>query len=241
MDDPLAQSFPGCLFPDSYKLIPGLREVYELHLAWLEAQTVAGDHLVDQAAYFWSIEGQPTRHFLTCVGETLKLPEYSSSQLKAFFATNSFRTGYGTHGLFPYRGKFHAQMVRGILNAIGIGPGQTVLDPMMGSGTVPIEASLLGANAVGIDISPFCAFMTKTKMSGLTMSLQRAEGALDKIEATFDYFARRYGVPKPTERQRPAGDDDIHRIMDEGAEYVMSGRQFRDRGKYEHGFGQTRS
>jgi hypothetical protein len=81
--------------------------VYELHLAWLEAQTLHPSRFVEQAAYFWSIDGRPTRHFLTCVGENLKLPDFSSSRLKSFFATNSFRTGYATHGLFPYRGKFH--------------------------------------------------------------------------------------------------------------------------------------
>jgi ubiquinone/menaquinone biosynthesis C-methylase UbiE len=225
----LAQSFPACLFPDGHKLIPGLREVYELHLAWLEAQTVEPDRLVEQAAYFWSVDGRPTRHFLTCVGETLKLPDFSSSRLKSFFATNSFRTGYATHGLFPYRGKFHPQMVRGILNAVGVGPGQTVLDPMMGSGTVPIEASLLGACAIGIDISPFCVFMTETKASGLTMLLARAEGALDKIETTFDFFARRYGVAPRYSRQAASADDELHQVMEEGAEYVVSGRRFRDR------------
>jgi hypothetical protein len=226
---PLDQSFPACLFPEGHKLVPGVREVYELHLAWLEAQTLELGRLVEQAAYFWSIDGRPTRHSLTCVGETLKLPDFSSSRLKSFFATNSFRTGYATHGLFPYRGKFHPQMVRGILNAIGVGPGQTVLDPMMGSGTAPIEASLLGARAIGIDISPFCVFMTETKASGLTMSLTRAQGALEKIETTFDYFARRYGVAQRSGRQSAHPDDDLRRVMEEGAEYVVSGRRFRDR------------
>jgi hypothetical protein len=226
---PLDQSFPACLFPEGHKLVPGVREVYELHLAWLEAQTLELGRLVEQAAYFWSIDGRPTRHFLTCVGETLKLPDFSSSRLKFFFATHSFRTGYATHGLFPYRGKFHPQMVRGILNAIGVGPGQTVLDPMMGSGTAPIEASLLGARAIGIDISPFCVFMTETKASGLTMSLTRAQGALEKIETTFDYFARRYGVAQRSGRQSAHPDDDLRRVMEEGAEYVVSGRRFRDR------------
>lgn len=228
LNRPLDQSFPACLVPDRHELIPGLREIYELHLAWLEAQTLEGARLVEQAAYFWSVDGRPTRHFLTCVGETLKLPDYSSSRLKSFFVTNSFRTGYATHGLFPYRGKFHPQMVRGILNAIGVGPGRTVLDPMMGSGTVPIEASLLGARALGIDVSPFCVFMTETKASGLTMSLGRVEGALEKIETTFDYFARRYGVAKRSDRQPSAPDEALHRIMEEGAEYVVPGRRFRD-------------
>jgi hypothetical protein len=224
----LDQSFPACFFPDGHQLIPGIREVYELHLAWLEAQALEAASLVEQAAYFWSIDGHPTRHFLTCVGETLKLPDFSSSRLKSFFAINSFRTGYATHGLFPYRGKFHPQMVRGILNAVGVGPGQTVLDPMMGSGTVPIEASLLGARAIGIDISPFCAFMSETKASGLTMSLTRAEGALDKVETTFDYFARRYGVAEGDRRQSARADHELHRVMEDGAEYILSGRRFRD-------------
>lgn len=223
-----AQPFPNCLFPEGYALIPGVREVYELHLAWLEAEVLSSDQLVNQAAYFWSINGQPTRHFLTCVGENVKLPEYSSSRLKSFFATNSFRTGYATHGLFPYRGKFHPQMVRGILNAIGVGPGKTVLDPMMGSGTVPIEACLLGSRSIGIDISPFCALMTETKASGLTMSLRRAEAALANIETTYDYFARRYGVAGHRIGRNGTGNAEVQRVMEEGEKYVVSGHRFRD-------------
>lgn len=223
-----ARPFPNCLFPEGHALIPGIREVYELHLAWLEAETLSGEQLVNQAAYFSSINGQPTRHFLTCAGENVKLPEYSSSLLKSFFATNSFRTGYATHGLFPYRGKFHPQMVRGILNAIGAGPGKTVLDPMMGSGTVPIEACLLGARSIGIDISPFCAFMTATKASGLTMSLRRAEAALANIETTYGYFARRYGVAEYRSGRNGNGNGEVRRVMEEGEAYVVSGRRFRD-------------
>lgn len=228
MIPPLLTSFPQCLFPEGHQLIPGLREVYELHLAWLEAEALEDAQLVNQAAYFWSINGQPTRHFLTCVGETLKLPDYSSSRLKSFFATNSFRTGYATHGLFPYRGKFHPQMVRGILNAIGVVPGDVVLDPMMGSGTVLIETSLLGAQSIGFDISPFCVFMTDTKASALTMSLQRAQGALKNIESTFAYFAQRYGVANRDCGNSLSRNDEICRVMEEGENYVVSGRCFRD-------------
>jgi hypothetical protein len=228
LDDPLTDGFPACLFPATHELIPDLREVYELHLAWLEAKTLNEDVLIEQAAYFWAINGQPTRHFLTCAGETLKLPDFSSGRLRTFFETNSFRTGYATHGLFPYRGKFHPQMVRGILNVIGVRPGEVVLDPMMGSGTVPIEASLLGANAIGIDVSPFCAFMTETKASGLTMSLDRVEGALGKVDTTFGYFASRYGVAVPDGGREPGQDEDLRRVMETGADYVVSGRRFRD-------------
>lgn len=224
----LLNSFPQCLFPETHQLIPGLAEVYELHLAWLETQALSESRLLDQAAYFWSINGEPTRHFLTCIGETLKLPDYSSSRLRSFFTKNSFRTGYATHGLFPYRGKFHPQMVRGILNAIGIGPGDAVLDPMMGSGTTLIEASLLGAQAIGFDLSPFCVFMTETKASGLTMSLTRAQRAFEQIDSTFTYFAQRFGVANRDRENKHIKDNKLESIMDEGVDYVVSGRRFRD-------------
>lgn len=188
-----------------------------------------GAQLTDQAAYFWSIDNRPTRHFLTCIGETLKLPDYSSIRLRSFFTKNSFRTGYATHGLFPYRGKFHPQMVRGILNAIAVGPGKTVLDPMMGSGTTLIEASLLDVRSIGFDISPFCVFMTETKASGLSMSLERAQRALENLETTFAYFAQRFGVVDRGDCKIRPLSNEMHQIMDEGAEYVVTGRRFRHR------------
>ena len=79
---------------------------------------------------------------------------------------------------FPYRGKFHPQMIKGLMNVMGLKPGDTVLDPMMGSGTVLVEACLMGIKSIGIDASPFCRFMTQTKLDVLTMSLARARAAL---------------------------------------------------------------
>ncbi len=97
-----------------------------------------------------------------CTDDSLKLPSHSSPRLKSFFAKNIFRTGYATHGLFPYRGKFHPQMIKALMNVMGLKPGDRVLDPMMGSGTVPVEAVLMGLDAIGIDVSPFCKFMAQT-------------------------------------------------------------------------------
>jgi len=31
-----------------------------------------------------------------------------------------FSTGYSTHGLFAYRGKFHSQLIKGLLNILGV-------------------------------------------------------------------------------------------------------------------------
>ena len=56
-------------------------------------------------------------------------------------------------------------MVRAILNIIGMKPGQTVLDPFVGSGTLPLEAMLLGINSIGIDASPLCVLQSSVKSS----------------------------------------------------------------------------
>jgi hypothetical protein len=183
------------LFTTERRLIPNLSDVYELELAFLENLILDDAGLLQNGAYFASVNGEPTHHFLMCTGNPLKLPEHSSAQLKSFFETNIFRTGYGTHGLFPYRGKFHPQMIKGIINTMGLKPGETVLDPMMGSGTVPVEATLMGLHAIGVDASPFCRFMTQTKIDALTISLTRAKLAISNYEDVFSYFSGRVGKP----------------------------------------------
>lgn len=62
------------------------------------------------------------------------------------FEEADFSTGYATHGLFPYRGKFHLQLKKSILNILKIKPGDMVLDPMCGRGTLNVEASIIGLN-----------------------------------------------------------------------------------------------
>ena len=209
--------FPQSLFPKGYRLVPGIREVYELQLARYEIARLTPEQLLNQAAYFASVNGQPTRHFLTCIGQPLHLPNHASARLQSFFKKHIFRTGYGTHGLFPYRGKFHPQMVRGLINSMGLSPGSTILDPMMGSGTVPVEATLMGVDSIGIDASPFCVFMTNTKVRALTMSLSRTESATENHENVFAYFSRKYGTPTSGQKSRSGMyAPDLHVTEDEG-------------------------
>jgi tRNA G10 N-methylase Trm11 len=60
-------------------------------------------------------------------------------------------------------------MVRGLLNILGVSRGSTVCDPYLGSGTTAVEASLLGANVIGVDISPLCVLLTKVKTHAWTV------------------------------------------------------------------------
>lgn len=209
------------LFPANRQLIPNLNDIYELELAFYENLILSDEEIIRNAGYFARLGGEYTRHFLMCTGEPLKLPDHSSSRLKSFFEKNIFRTGYATHGLFPYRGKFHPQMIKGLMNVMGLKPGDTVLDPMMGSGTVLVEACLMGIKSIGIDASPFCRFMTQTKIDVLTMSLARARAALANYEEVYAYFQKKVGQPKPGSKPPKVNTTkDSLSVMEEIAEYV---------------------
>jgi hypothetical protein len=91
------------LIPSRLELVPQLNEVYELELAFYESQVLSDEEIIRNGAYFAQVEDTLTRHFLMCSGESVRLPQHSSSRLKSFFQTNQFKTGYATHGLFPYQ------------------------------------------------------------------------------------------------------------------------------------------
>src|SRR6056297_118723 len=208
----LSKGMFHCLFPQNVVLTPQLNEVYELALAYYESRILTEEELIQNGAYFSRIGDQFTNHYLMCTGESVRLPHYSSSRLKSFFQKNQFRTGYATHGLFPYRGKFHPQMIKALINVMGLKAGDLVLDPMMGSGTVPIEASLMSIRAVGIDASPFCRFMAKTKYDALSLPLEPLDRALEKSREIFDCFSESVGAPVPgsksrNERQKKPGNE----------------------------------
>jgi len=191
LEETLAESVPERLFSKHLELVPQLNEVYELELAFLESRLLNDDELIRNGAYFARVGDTLTRHFLMCSGQPVFLPQHSSSRLRSFFQTKQFKTGYGTHGLFPYRGKFHPQMIKGILNVMGLKPGDTVLDPMMGSGTVLIEARLMGIKSVGVDASPFCQFMVQAKLDALTLPLEPIRNAVADSVAVFEHFEQR--------------------------------------------------
>jgi len=197
----LSDTIEHRLFARTLELVPQLNEVYELELAFYESQVLSDEEIIRNGAYFARVGDTFTRHFLICSGEPVRLPKHSSSRLRSFFRTNQFKTGYATHGLFPYRGKFHPQMIKALINIMGLKPGETVLDPMMGSGTVLIEARLMGIKSIGLDASPFCRFMTQAKIDGLTVPLDPVRAALRDARQVFDYFQASAGRQN-TERTR---------------------------------------
>src|SRR3990167_8983863 len=162
------------LFPADYKLIDGTDEIFELTFALWEYENLNKRDLIQRSAYFKSVADQPTIHYQTCNLQNLEeIHRNSSPRTKAFFLNGKYSTGYATHSLFPYRGKFHPQMIRALLNIIGVKPGDIVFDPMAGSATLSVEASLLGINSVSVDVSPFCCLMGRVKTFSLNIDSEK--------------------------------------------------------------------
>lgn len=150
-------------------LLDNVQFIYELALAQLELQCLGvkfevtnwlrnfrlieiqdEENLRKKLAYFKFIKGKYTNYFHIIQ----KNRKRSVNQ-------------YLTHWIYPYKGKFHPQMIRALLNIIGLEQGDTVLDPFLGSGTTAVEAQLLGINCIGIDISPLCVLQSKVKTESL--------------------------------------------------------------------------
>lgn len=133
----------------------GLATDWDMTDPWRLTASANGktETLLDRAAYVGSIDGQES------VYAQLVRPAYQGGEFNRTRSENQ----YLTHWIYPYKGKFHPQMVRAILNIIGARPGWLVADPFSGSGTTLLECQLLGIDCVGIEISPLCALLAKVK------------------------------------------------------------------------------
>lgn len=179
------------LFNSKVELLPSVTEFFELELAYLEYKTLDELEYLERTAYAKSFKGKYSLHFLKYSDIPEKVIKDRALITNLYFKNGLFSTGYATHSLFPYRGKFHPQLIKGIINILGIKKGETILDPMAGSGTTNIEASLLGINSYAIDISPFCQFMIKAKYDALKIDLNLLNSIEFDIGKLFNYFGQK--------------------------------------------------
>lgn len=82
---------------------------------------------------------------------------------------------YSTHALHAFAAKFPPQLPRTFIEQL-THPGDTVLDPMMGSGTAVLEAMLLGRRAVGVDIDPLAVRLCRVKTWPVDLDHARQAG-----------------------------------------------------------------
>lgn len=177
------------VFGKDLVLFDSVNELFELELAFLETKALSKEELLNRSAFFKTINGNPSDPYRLCQFYNGYMPDDRSAQTQTYFEEGKFSTGYATHGLFPYRGKFHPQLVKGLLNILSVKQGEIVLDPMCGSGTLNVEASLMGIDSIGLDVSPFCRFMTRVKCQSLTLPLDFVQSMSLNIEKWFKFFS----------------------------------------------------
>ena len=163
-------SLYSILFPKGYEILPNTTELFELEFAFYEQSIISKEEIIKRGAFFKSVDNKLTNHYIICSNNSPLIWEGRSEITQAYFKEGNFSTGYATHGLFPYRGKFHPQLIKGILNVLKLQPGDVVLDPMCGSGTLNVEASTIGINSIGIEKSPFCVLMSRVKYESLKVN-----------------------------------------------------------------------
>ena len=152
-------------------LLDNVQFIYELSLAELELYALGIDFKVTNGLREFKILNKSpenkdlikrkTSYFKSIDGELTDY--YHIIQRNQTRSVNQ----YLTHWIYPYKGKFHPQMIRALLNIIGLKEGDTVLDPFSGSGTTALEAQLLGINFFGIDISPLCVIQGRVKTESI--------------------------------------------------------------------------
>ena len=87
-------------------------------------------------------------------------------------------TGHLFHGLHVYKAKFFPRMARAFINLCG---GATVLDPFAGSGTALVEAAVMGAPSIGVDIDPLSVAIAQAKAQLLSDDGAVAEAIADVL------------------------------------------------------------
>jgi len=86
-----------------------------------------------------------------------------------------------THYLFRYPAKFHPPVARALIEQFS-SPGDLVLDPFCGSGTVFVEAMTLNRNCVGVDVDPVAAFIARVKTQRLPgPAIKRSGDRLSRV------------------------------------------------------------
>jgi len=156
------------------KLFDDVAFIYEAQLAKMELFSWWRDldEFRKRAAYYEEVNGQKTYHFY--ISDIKGKDQIGRSNQ------------YLTHWYYPYKAKFHPQMIKALINWMGLRTGQKLLDPFVGSGTALIEAKLIGVDSIGIDIDPFCVFMSKVKTDLLHLRPEQLE--VVDFKTAFNYF-----------------------------------------------------
>lgn len=152
-------------------LLDNVQFIYELSLAEMELSALGAEFDIKNGLREFNLRNKSRELIERLVRRVAYFKSVEQYFTDYFYIIQKNRTRsvnqYLTHWIYPYKGKFHPQMIRALLNIIGLKEGETVFEPFSGSGTTAVEAQLLGINFIGIDISPLCVLQAKVKTQSL--------------------------------------------------------------------------
>ena len=126
---------------------------------------------------------------------------------QALFETNNAQkvttrqqTRYSSHGMHEYKGKFNPQVVRSLINILGISPGDKVLDPFCGSGTTLLECKHSGVSATGFDLNPLAIQIAKAKVDMLDVDHKKLLAEWGGLWNQFTSRRHEFQIKKETTR-----------------------------------------
>jgi len=167
-------------------LLDNVQFIYELSLAELELKALGVDFEVTNGLREFQIlnKSDEQKNLIKKKGSYYKSIYGQYTDYFQIIQKNQTRSvnQYLTHWIYPYKGKFHPQMIRALLNIIGLKEGDTVFEPFSGSGTTALEAQLLGINFIGIDISPLCVIQGRVKTESIYV-IEEIEKIKNEISA----------------------------------------------------------
>jgi site-specific DNA-methyltransferase (cytosine-N4-specific) len=128
-----------------------------------------------------------------------------------------------THGMHPYPAKFIPHIPRAVIAAYAP-EGGTVWDPMCGSGTALVEAAVSGRPAVGTDLNPIAALVSRAK------TLVLDDDARDALREAYETLAARErdaraGLPIP-DAPMPDFHNRSHWFAEQVSRELADSRQF---------------
>ncbi|MBN1975838.1 MAG: site-specific DNA-methyltransferase [Anaerolineae bacterium] len=116
---------------------------------------------------------------------------------------HSHDSGYASHNFHSFPAKFPPQLPRKFIKVL-TNPGDTVLDPMAGSGTTILEAFLTNRKGIAFDIDPLAALLSRVKVTPLDPKQASLVGNVIMKQATLSVRSRREKIKKALETRWPA-------------------------------------
>jgi len=180
------------------KLFDDVSLIYEAQLAKMELSKWWNDleSFRKRTAYFEEVNGEKSYHYFISdikgkgqIGRTCQ---------------------YLTHWYYPYKAKFHPQMIKALINWMGLKKPQKLLDPFVGSGTALVEAKTMGIDSIGIDINPVCTLMSKVKCDLLDLSPDDLNSV--PREKAFRFFDRK--------RRQLGGSTNLEKFVENNSEQI---------------------